>query len=75
MSATSYKPNQTELSSSIRELTNTIEARKEKNSQQRVERQQQKKAKEKGEKLERLVAPIILLITVILSLVAMWVGR
>ncbi len=75
MTATAYKPSKTELSSSIRELTDTIEARKEKKVQRRTERQQQKKAKAKKDKIERLVAPIILLLTVVLSLLAMWIGK
>lgn len=57
-----------DLASNIEDLTNTIEARKE---QRERDRQKKKQAAEKKKKrlfAERLVAPLILLITVIFSL-------
>ena len=71
MSVTPQVPSKSELSSSIRELTDTIEARQEKSSKKRVERQQKRKAKEKGQAFERLVAPIILILSILFSLLAL----
>lgn len=67
-------PNNTaknEMSSSIRELTDTIEARKEEKQRQRLEKQRAQERKKRRQFQEKLVAPILLILTVLISAILM----
>lgn len=59
------------LPSNIRQLTDTIEARKEEKQRKRLEKQQALERKKQRQFQEKLVAPIILVLTVIISFILM----
>ena len=69
------KDTKKEVASSLQDLTDKIEAQREERKRQREERKRKKTEKQKKEVLERLVAPILLILTVIVSAIVMIVFR
>ncbi|PIR61839.1 MAG: hypothetical protein COY81_03405 [Candidatus Pacebacteria bacterium CG_4_10_14_0_8_um_filter_43_12] len=57
-----------ELAAHIEDLTNTIEARKEQRERDRQKKKNVAEKKKQRQLVERLVAPLILIMTVMLSL-------
>ena len=55
------------VADSVRELTETIESRKEENKRKREEKQRAKEKKRKMNAIERSIAPIILVLTILIS--------
>jgi cytoskeletal protein RodZ len=61
----------TKSSQAIRELTEQIEARKRQQELVRTAKQKQKESQERRQRFERLTAPILLVVTVLISAVVL----
>jgi len=63
------------LSASIQELTEQIETRRQKQLIVRETRQKQESKKKKGARFERLAAPIIMVLSIIISALVLLFGQ